>query len=519
MMKKSSPINPYFLTILSILIFGLTSCSEDFFNQQAGDRITPDKHYKTSLDAQISAMGTIISLQDLLPHLIMLDGLRSDQMDITPNADMYLRELNTHTYTASNPYTDASDFYKVIVDCNEVLANLHTVAENDRNFDPYIEFYFKGALIGMRSWAYLNIVRLYNEVAYIPDNMLTLPENLEQTIMSKGEILDTLVNQITPYIHDDSDGNEKVELKLPYFVNTKALLGEIYLEKNDYANAATYLKLACESYGDQGAMLKVDKSYKNEAWTAIFQNSESAFLENISVIPFNSQQDQFNPLANWLGRDFYYLVKPSMVLVDSFKTQIPLAGDPGDLYRGIGISIGEDTLSKVNDSTFNFEYYITKYEMVASDPFGTDIILSRAADLHLMLAEAYNRMGDDESQGFALMLLNAGVNKENPKPSEFAKWRNNIGVRGRVYLAGTEIPEEITGEAKTLMIEDLIIAERSLELAFEGKRFSDLVRVAERRGEPAYLADRVAAKFEGTPEYSTIHSKMMDPANWYLDPR
>jgi hypothetical protein len=34
-------------------------------------------------------------------------------------------------------------------------------------------------------------------------------------------------------------------------MNTKAVLGELYLEKNDYANAAKYLKLACESYGNE----------------------------------------------------------------------------------------------------------------------------------------------------------------------------------------------------------------------------------------------------------------------------
>lgn len=513
-MKKHSPINPYLLTILSVFVFGLTSCSEDFFNRDAGDRITPDQHYKTSLDAQVSAAGTVVSLQDLMPKLIMLDGLRSDQMAVTPNADMYLREVHTHSYTASNPYTDASELYGLIVDVNEVLANLHNVAENDRNFDPYIEFYFRGALIGMRSWAYLTIARLYDEAAWIPDNLSSLPENLEQTFLSKDVLLDTLINQITPYIHDDSDGNERVELKLPYFVNTKALLGEIYLEKNDYPNAATYLKLACESYGDSPSMLKVDRTYTDEAWTSIFMNAESAGLENLSMIPFNSQEDQFNPLAQWLGHDFEYLVKPSAVLVDSFKAQIPPAGDLGDFYRGIGASIGEDTVSLGADTLL--EHYITKYALLPSDPFGTDIIISRAADLHLMLAEAYNRMGDETSQAYALMLLNDGVNAVNPKPPEFVKWRNNIGIRGRVYLTPIEIPEEIIGEERTLMIEDLIIAEKSLEMAFEGKRWFDLVRVAERRGDPAFLADKVAAKFEGTPDYDVIHSKLMNPDNWYI---
>lgn len=517
MMKKSSAINPFLLTIVSVLVFGLSACSDEFFTKEAGDRITPDQHYKTYLDAQISSIGIVVSLQDILPQLIMLDGLRSDQMDITPNANMYLRELHSHNYTMDNPYTDVSVLYALIVDANEVLANVHTIAENDRNFDPYVEFYYTGALIGMRAWAYLNIARLYNEAAYIPDNLPSLPENLEQTFLSKDVLIDTLINQILPYIHDDSDGNETEELRLPYFVNNKGLLGELYLEKNDYANAALYLKLACESYGNSASLLKVDKSYKDAAWSTMFMNSESAYLENISVIPFNSQEDQFNPLANWLGREYHYLVKPSEVLVDSFKAQIPPAGDPGDLYRGLGVTFGEDTLSKISETEYELEYFITKYAVVTSDPFGTDMILQRAADLHLMLAEAYNRMGDETSQGYALMLLNAGVNKENPKPPEFAKWRSNIGIRGRVYLTSNEIPEEITGEEKTVMIEDLIMDERALELAFEGKRWFDLVRVAERRNDPAYLADRVASKFDGTPEYNTIHSKLMNPANWYLD--
>ncbi len=514
MMKKSSPINPYLLIILSVLLFAFTACSEEYYNREAGDRITPDQHYKTFIDAQVSALGAMVVLQDIMPQLYMLDVLRSDQMAITPYSDMYLRELHSHSYSSTNPYTDVSDLYKVIIDMNEVLANLHTVAENDREFDPYVEFYFTGALIGMRSWAYLNIARLYNEAAYIPDNLASLPENLN--ILEKAILLDTLINQITPYIHDDSDGNEKAELKLPYFVNTKALLGEIYLEKNDYANAAFYLKLACESYGNFAPLLKVDKTYKDAGWATIFINSEDAFLEVISVIPYNSFEDQFNPLAKWLSHDHDYLAKPSEVLIDSFKAQIPPAGDTADFYRGLGVTFGEDTLSKSSETDYTMEYYITKYEVVTADPMGTDIILSRAADIHLMLAEAYNRMGDEVSQGYALMLLNAGVNDENPKPPEFIRWRGNIGIRGRVDLTSNEVPDEILGEQRTLMIEDLIIAERSLELAYEGKRWFDLVRVAERRGDPAFLADKVAAKFQGTPDYNTIHAKLMNPDNWYL---
>jgi hypothetical protein len=124
-------------------------------------------------------------------------------------------------------------------------------------------------------------------------------------------------------------------------------------------------------------------------------------------------------------------------------------------------------------------------------------------------------MGDDLSQTYALMLLNWGVKASNPKPAIYSRWSLNEGIRGRVSLAPRIIPVEVTGEAKTRMIEDLIIAERAMELAFEGKRWFDLVRIAERRNEPEVLADKVAAKFDGAM-YNDIRAKLMNPANWYL---
>jgi hypothetical protein len=57
-------------------------CSDDFFNEKAGDRITPDQHYRTIAGCNVSLRGAIIPLQDIMPRLIILDGLRSDEMDV-----------------------------------------------------------------------------------------------------------------------------------------------------------------------------------------------------------------------------------------------------------------------------------------------------------------------------------------------------------------------------------------------------------------------------------------------------
>jgi tetratricopeptide (TPR) repeat protein len=516
-MENRSRISPYLLAIISAILVLNFGCKEEFFEQNVGDRITPDKHYQSLIDANVSLKGAIIPLQDAMPKLIMLDGLRSDMMEITPNAPSFLRDLNYQNISSGNPLADPSDLYKVIVNINEVLANIDRVAAKDRDYDALTAYTYKGALIGMRAWTYLTLVRLYNKVAYIDGNLTSLPENLSQKILTKDAILDTLINQLVTYFKSEYTTNKYQEIRIPYYVNNKALLGELYLEDGNFAEAVKYLKLACESYGNTTAMLKVDRSYQNAAWGAIFLNAESNTIENISVIPFSRAEDQFNPLADWMGRDRQYLVKPSTLLVDSFIAQVDATGAKGDLWRG-AITFGVDNFVWTSDSTYTIgETYVTKYAVDQTDPSSSDIILSRAADIHLMLAEAYNRMGDATSQKYALILLNQGFNKENPKPAPFARWASNLGIRGRAYLKSREVPKNmINADSITTLIENFIIDERALELAFEGKRWTDLVRIAERRNDPAYLADKVAAKFAGTSQYDAIRNKLMNPANWYL---
>ena len=63
-------------------------------------------------------------------------------------------------------------------------------------------------------------------------------------------------------------------------------------------------------------------------------------------------------------------------------------------------------------------------------------------------------------------------------------------------------------------MEDLIITEMALESAFEGKRFFDLMRIALRRNDPAYLAEPISCR-AGEKDEAT-YSRLMDTNNWYL---
>ncbi len=507
-MKKRLNATKYLKVILIAILFAGYGCADSFFDEQAGDRITPDEHYKTLRDASSSWNGAIIPLQDFMPKLIMVDGLRSDMMDVTDFADGYLKEINEQVLSLSNPYTDFSGLYKVIINCNEVLANIDRVGLTDRLFDDYVLNFVKGGMITLRSWAYLTIIRLYGEAAYIPDNMTSLPE--KQTFMNRLDLIDTLINQNLPFVIDNTAGADYVEYRIQYYPNNKAIIGELYLEKNDYTNAIKYLKLACESYNNASNILKVDRTFTEQAWKNIFVAAENNFSENIMVIPYSSTQGQVNPVTRLTLYSDEYQVKPTQMLIDSFSVQLPLAGaDTGDFYRGLGTTF---------DVSGSGEAFINKYAIDKGEPYSSDIIVTRAADLHLLLAEALNRSGDPDNQTYALLLMNSGFNSVgSAQRGTYTRWNDNRGVRGRAYLKPRAVPLGYTGDV-TEYIEDMILAERSLELAFEGKRWFDLVRVANRRGTPEYLADKVAAKFggPGNAKYDAVHAFLMNPDNWYL---
>lgn len=471
------------------------SCSEEFFDTPLGGRIDPSQHYKSNYDALLSYMGCFVFLQDIAERQVIVDGLRSDMMDITNNADVEMIELNLHRLSADNSYIDPSNYYKLIININEVLPNLPQILELDRDFDEFTLNVYEGTLITLRSWAYFMLAKTNGEVALVPEDQTNLDLTEKPEYKTKAEIIDVLIDELLVY----NDPKDIVRYNLDHYV----LLGELYLEKQDYENAAKFLKFAIDGPAIRNRYM-VATGYDRESWEKIFMNSVNQTGAVITAVPYSFVDGQKNMLEEWTSIDYKYMVKPSVVLIDSFKTQIQQNGSEGDEYRGKGVSY----------DISSGKAYINKYSLDDGVPHSADVILYRAADVHMLLAEALNRLGDYEK---ALILLNRGFSSlgVDDRPYEYVKWTTNKGIRGRSYLQDKVVPPSDTANPM-IYIEDLIIQERALELAFEGKRWFDLVRIAERRDEPAYLANKVAAKFTDPSLAEEIRIKLLDEQNWYL---
>lgn len=357
-----------------------------------------------------------------------------------------------------------------------------------------------------------------------------------------------------------------------------ALLGQMYLTQGDFTQSAKHFNEIAFTTSDN-YRYQLDQSFAYGSWQNIFSSIDSReHIFTIWFNKANQQQNDFQRLFEpFEPHDF--MLKPTKaavhlwettwrgysLLINQTKPELTILnknqrGIPSDLYRGHGVSyqyfkdgvalsqsycLGmlfakmENDIRTATSMMLDVDTMVSKYS-INKERYDQDanFIVYRAAGIQLYLAEIYTWWAFERNGQISTFTTNA-VNIVNDGSNyDVAASRRQLGVRGRVGFTGTygglqvgninykQDPftnevigfTDLTGDlnAKQLYLEELIVDEKGRELAFEGERFYDLMRVAKRRNNPAFLADKVSAKFPAG-QRAAIRAKLMDPKNWYIN--
>lgn len=359
-----------------------------------------------------------------------------------------------------------------------------------------------------------------------------------------------------------------------FFISRKVLLGDLYLwnaayDPGSYRKAADQYKQIISYYDDKGnentqknywkLVGSIDVNGSNqlsvqyvryresdvnslyesntEGWRSMFSrgkvNYDAQFdWEWIWVLPYSSNYAPKNPFVDLFSPiGGSYLVKPSQQAMDAWNSQTQQNLFPYDArgrftYKNIG---GQPVIMKY------LYYYLdgnTFTPTINANGRMAEWWLYRATSVWQHFGEAANRDGYPKL-GYAI--VNQGIGSTylpNPAPSDRtnvqqtfipypynfdarfgdnpqfrAIYRDMAGIRGRAYLRS----RDLVGTDSTTQVENMLVDEAGLELAYEGQRWADLLRVAIRRNDPAFIADKVFAKLQkdGNGSAAAARTKLM----------
>lgn len=513
MMKRHIQLIAGIIFFLALLISGC----EKMLNLPSDSLLSETDAYVDDYSARSAVIGVYALLQEVSQQLIILGELQGDLLTVTGNADNDLRQLDEHNADELNPYADPTGFFKIIINCNEVLNKIHRARENDENISDLEFNTYIAELKLIRAWVYFKLVQIYGEAPYFEEPLNNYEfgrqlENKLDSMQSEAFILDTILAQI---IELDTFELNMLE-ESPFFAirfnkfTNWALQGDIYLWQSNYSFARRVYDRISNILAEQGWSGTTRLPYMSGFnfmdvnWKDLFQfNYSSGAFETttIFVIPFSKLYNQQHSLQRlfFYGEGGDYLVRPTDYMCNTFQAQQVVRyevqpqprGTRGDLNRGKGVTY----------DSIDGRAVVIKYNLFR-EPFDNDagIMVYRTADFHLKTCETYARLRRTED---AIAHLNDGLLYNSA-------W--GTGPRTRANLTGVSVDDPRFLEP----VEDLVMQERALELAYEGHRWFDLMRIARHREDPAYLADKVAAKFTDQTKREEVRVRLMNPENWYL---
>lgn len=308
--------------ILAFILCGTTvlSSCDDMLNVDS-NRVEYEFDDWTLNDSVYSVLGILKAVQDVADRQVLINEVRADLLTVNEaKAIVDIQELSRSEFNLNtNKYLDVKDYYSIINNCNIYLARVDTTLEKNGIKLMLPEYV---AVKSVRAWTYLQLAINYNAVPYFTEPILThsaAEAVMNKPMLTRDEIVNKLIADILPYENPaafrmpawDTDGKvlkfgygengTEVDTKL-LFVPIRMLLGELYLWKGEYKEAARYFykqitgaetNETADKYADHGNKINYTseggKNFNN-SYTEIF--AAKSFSDNsknyFTIIPFAS---------------------------------------------------------------------------------------------------------------------------------------------------------------------------------------------------------------------------------------
>lgn len=412
--------------------------SETFFNREADFVQAVNASYaplRAIFNSRAWLLGEMHS-DNTYYYRNVLFGATEQQENIADFAVPVSNGLTTNTHVLNQYRLD----YQIISRTNEILTKI-----DDVEFSEESKNHLKGEAFFLRAFAYFELVRYFGKAplhlepvteraeAALP--LAEAPELYEQIIADATQAAALLPNKATQQPGRATSGA------------AKTLLANVYIVQQKWAEAEAVLKDVVQNDG-YALMPDYDLAFSN---TSDNKNNQESVFE----VQFKEGSEGYN--GNLI---YQFLPLPisaeELAPITGTSNPQPMSGEgnnaptpdiiaayePGDKRKDI--SIGYVTIS--GSQRTNKEYpYIKKYarKHALHNNTGNNWPVYRYAEVLLFLAEALNEQG---------------------KPDEAAEYLNM--VRARAGLDPSTEPD----------MREAIFKERRVELAFENKRWFDLVR-------------------------------------------
>jgi len=473
-------------TILAIffVFISVTSC-DDYLDLRPQDGIIREEFWKTKEDIQAAVIGVYSSLLNSPPgvgdlpmsqYLFMYGELRGDMIAAGPNVTEDQRDIMNSNIMASNDLTNWAIFYRTINYCNTIIDLAPAVKQKDPTLTQVQLNHFLSEALAIRAYLYFTLARTFKDVPLKLTATLTDEDNFQLPVTPQKEIFAQVIKDlklaeeyaVTDY-GDVASNHGRITV---YAIN--AMLTDVYLWNDNFQEAFDSAEKVIKS-GKFGLITVSDNTWFNTVFAK--GNSPESIFEfqytKTNLGPFYNiffQRPQFLASATVLedvfGVDF---ADPNNKDIRGDRTS--LTAGTNQIYKYIGLD--NDTRKELQDA--DTHWFVYRY---------TDVLLMQAE---------------------ALAELNRGP--EALAIIEFIRLQ-----REAIDLTS----ETIATDNKNEVI-DYILAERSREFAFEGKRWFDMLRNA-RRNNYARLDILIDGAILSAPpeQQQSIVAKLKDSNSHYL---